>query len=132
MSDRTATCKCPNLLCACDHQKPAGEHHTGTLNLTGQGNTPSSPITDEMADAALTIIARGVPCPDPCSYQTHQRAEMRAALEAAYPAIRQQVADEIAVTLDGFAADPHGTNGEQASGAFSMAAGLAREIGRKA
>jgi hypothetical protein len=46
-------------------------------------------------------------------------------------AIRRAVAEEIALKLDGLAADPHGTNGEQASWAFSMAAGIAREIGTR-
>ena len=46
-------------------------------------------------------------------------------------AIRRQVAEEIAAKLDGLAADPHGTNGEPACWAFSMAAGIAREIGTR-
>ena len=46
-------------------------------------------------------------------------------------AIRREVAEEIAAKLDGLAADPHGTNGEQACWVFSMAAGIAREIGAK-
>jgi len=79
--------------------QPVGEHHTGTLNLAGQGN-PGSPISDELADAVLVVKERGVPCPPNCDYQTHRRAEVRAELEAAYPAIRQQVAEQIAARAD--------------------------------
>lgn len=83
-------------------EDPAPEHHVGTLDLSGEGNAPrvASPISDDLADLVLAVNERGVPCPPNCDYQTHRRAEVRAELEAAYPAIRRQVAEEIAAKLD--------------------------------
>lgn len=37
---------------ATDRTQPAGEHHTGTLDLTGEGNAPGSPISYRIWDGA--------------------------------------------------------------------------------
>lgn len=81
--------------------QPAGEQHTGNLNLTGQGNpdTPASPISDAIAQTAynahLEVTLRSWHV-----WYGHRLDPMRAALEAAYPAIRQHVAEQIAAALD--------------------------------
>lgn len=78
--------------------QPAGEHHTGTLNLAGEGNAPASPISNELVKTAAEHM-HGVEetYVGPSSYAPHiVQMLARAALEAAYPAIRQQVAEEIA------------------------------------
>lgn len=68
-----------------------GEHHTGTLNLTGEGNEPGSHISDEMVLAAANAVH---------AFRGTGHAAIRDALEAAYPAIRQQVAEEIATECE--------------------------------
>ncbi|HEY3559635.1 MAG TPA: hypothetical protein VGL05_19335 [Kribbella sp.] len=109
---------------------PAGEHHTGTLNLAGQGNPePASPISDEIVQIAEQ------------AYETFG-AGMQDALEAAYPAIRQHVAEQIAAALDAVPAQaypedifpPDGTSIDCQSArvmrfAYPAAANIAREIG---
>jgi hypothetical protein len=91
-------------------------------------STTASPISDELADAILAVKERGVPCPPKCDYQTHRRAEMRAVLEAAYPAIRQQVAEEIATAIEEASANIYYGNRH----ALHEAVDVAREIGAKA
>jgi hypothetical protein len=84
--------------------QPAGEHHTGTLNLTGEGNEPASPISDDTIEQAAKAACEFVYPPkthrawiDVDDYeQDCWRATARTLLEAAHPAIRQQVAEEIA------------------------------------
>lgn len=78
--------------------QPAGEHHTGTLNLAGQGNPPQVPARDVVAALLWVEI-----WDDNTPYSAASpaaRSECEAAadriLEAAYPAIRQQVAEQIA------------------------------------
>lgn len=88
--------------------QPAGEQHTGSLNLTGEGNEPGSPISDEMIEQAAKAACEFVYPP-----KTHRawedvddfeqaswRATASVLLLAAYPAIRLQVAEEIAVALE--------------------------------
>jgi hypothetical protein len=48
--------------------------------------------------------------------------------ETGYKQARSEVVDLLVWRLEGLAKDPHGTNGEQAKWAFSMAAGIAREL----
>jgi hypothetical protein len=69
--------------------QPAGEHHTGSLDLTGEGNAPEADLPISM-EILGTAWAATTGCPI---------AEIRAALVAAYPAIRQQVAEEIAAAI---------------------------------
>jgi hypothetical protein len=86
--------------------QPAGEHHTGTLDLAGQGN-PGTPL---IPDAAVEKAGRAYWVnyqPEEASglniaLSPHHQAAIRAALESAYPAIRQQVAEEIAVATEEF------------------------------
>lgn len=79
---------------------PAGEQRTGTVNLTGEGNeAKGSGISDETVEAAYQAhLSKTLTT----YHQWHgnPRDAMRAALEAAAPAIRQQVAEEIAAKLD--------------------------------
>lgn len=88
--------------------QPAGEHHTGTLNLTGEGNAPASPISDEVVEVGYMAIA--------AEYNTRtdtverlMRRDARNVLEAAYPTIRQQIAEEIAAAIEQ-QRDPDGFN----------------------
>ena len=127
MTELPTTCKCPGFLCSCHHAQPAGEHHTGTLNLAGQGNPGSSPISEE----ALTLAAGGM-ASSPGIYYVPQVSHdpiydklARAALEAAYPAIRQQVAEQIAAAIEGCVRDLDQWPGEF----YQEAAAKAREIG---
>lgn len=87
--------------------QPAGEHHTGTLNLAGQGNPTPSPTSDEAVEVATRMLHPGLFESDGLlhpalvmSGQVQARQKVRAALEAAYPAIRQQVAEQIAGKAD--------------------------------
>lgn len=76
--------------------QPAGEHHIG--------DAPASPISDDMVEQAAKAACEFVYPPkthrawiDVDDYeQDSWRATARTLLEAAYPAIRQQVAEEIA------------------------------------
>jgi hypothetical protein len=95
----------------------AGEHHAGTLNLTGQGNRAEadSSITDAMAEAAakaMHVYDKDDPWDDEGCNDTGEpgfefpsckewtTGMARAALEAALPAIRQQVAEELVAEAD--------------------------------
>lgn len=128
----------PVELCEPERCRP-GEHHTGSLDLTGEGNAPEhdaetcphpeGPCTHDVVmpgvtGAALTLAAEafaGLP------RSTGDYAVAQAILEAAVPAIRQQVAEEIAAAIE-----------EALMGllsgleARSAAAAVAREIGGKA
>lgn len=115
--------------------QPAGEHHTGTLDLAGEGNAPehqpvgirstdvgpfvrcscgSNPtpkhwldthwpgdkaegmrLVEDLVAAARTPISDEIVQLAERAYETFG-AGMQDALEAAYPAIRQQVAEQIA------------------------------------
>lgn len=146
-------CGCPifttqtthgNPWCQCGHQYAAhaspgaactmtagGEQHTVTLSLTDEGNPPAPPISDGMVLAAANAVH---------AFRGTGHAAIRDALEGAYPAIRQQVADEIAVALDRRHEDNiRLANGDQdilptdgrtgiATG-YQRAAKIAREIG---
>jgi hypothetical protein len=100
-------CHCPS--CAPNDQ-PAGEHHAGTLDLTGEGNAPANPIPPAAVTALATSLAWSASW-DTYSEATHQvliacaLPQALAALEAAYPAIRQQVAEEIAAKAEAIAND---------------------------
>lgn len=79
---------------------PAGEQHTGTLNLTGEGNeAKGSGISDETVEAALQAWGEADWARSIAQFPD-RHACMRAALEAAAPAIRQQVAEQIAATIE--------------------------------
>lgn len=71
---------------------PAGEQHTGSLGLTGEGQE-TGPISEAMVGAGWVAAGH-------TTLHGDRAAQIRAALEAAYPAIRQQVAEEIAAALD--------------------------------
>jgi len=78
--------------------QPAGEHHTGSLDLTGEGNAPE--VSDALIakmELAYWAAQEGEPVTNRCT------AGMRAALTAAYSAIRQQVAEEIAARAEAMA-----------------------------
>lgn len=118
--------------------QPAGEHHTGTLNLAGTGNPePELSALDALwrnlvetemryrgyTDEQIEVAGR-VPvhvdrcyfdhnnhawvCSAPSGTSYHPDADeygeivgvIERALEAAYPAIRQQVAQEIATAIE--------------------------------
>lgn len=151
-------CGCPiftthtthgNPWCQCGHQYAAhtspgaactmtvgGEQHTATLSLADEGNAPAPPISDEMVLAAANAVH---------AFRGTGHAAIRDALEAAYPAIRQRVAEEIAAALDAVPAEvypedifpPDGTSTDCQSArvmrfAYPAAAKIAREIGAKA
>lgn len=138
---KTATCKCPHLLCNCEHQ-PADE---------GSETASSLPVAAIKAAAdALVHHPLDLPQIGPegervwLSDSAIGRADdiARDAIEAAYPAIRQQVAEEIAVALanagDERSPCRHHRNEEKSDhdstryAAYLDAASLAREIGAKA
>lgn len=113
--------------------QPADEHHTGTLNLTGQGNPAQSPISDELIQDATIGWYEATPGVSWDEAGKYERAAMlartRLILVAAYPAIRQQVAEQIAAALENFEAnDPRG----RADISIDRAAAMAREIGGEA
>lgn len=110
----------------------AGEHHVGTLDLSGEGNRVevASPVSDAMVEAG--IIAAGH-----TTLHGHRVAQTRATLEAAYPAIREQVAEEIAVAIAeaGDERSKHRDHDRPAVsrlGSVRHASKIAREIGGKA
>lgn len=90
-STAEATCKCPGFLCSCHHQKPAGEHDTGTLDLTGQGNpdtTTAAPDHDHCPTClSCTPVTRNLRASDSqsCADQWHdpKAAKIEGALYAA-------------------------------------------------
>jgi len=103
--------------------QPAGEHHTGSLDLTGEGNAPEH----RRAILAERVIREHEPRPFGCACgagigdDIDRRWHLvNAALEAAYPAIRQQVAEEIAPVLAEFLGKPAG----------DIAAEITRKLGR--
>jgi hypothetical protein len=116
--------------------QPAGEHHTGSLDLTGEGNAPEhdgetcphpeGPCTHDVVmpgvtGATLTLAAEafaGLPRPAG-DYTVAQTI-----LEASLPAIRQQVAEEIARGIEAQVGD-----GEWAGDYYRKAAQAARAIG---
>lgn len=129
LAGQTDPCACPiftthtthgNPWCQCGHQysshtspgaactMPAGgEHHTGT-----------SPISDELVSTAAEHM-HGVEQTyfGPSTYAPHIAQMLsRAALEAAYPAIRQQVLDQVMARLI-------------AEGGTERAKAIVREIG---
>lgn len=87
--------------------QPAGEHHVGTLDLSGEGNGPAPVVSDATIEATAKVLYESPPDnlsrqgweSAPKDIQAIYRTEAQSALEAAYPAIRQQVAEEIAVAL---------------------------------
>lgn len=106
--------------------QPAGEQHTGSLNLTGEGNEvedetdPRLPNNiDPLAVEAATKahVERGGWDWEDLGNDTSSHegakavliADMRVALRAAYPAVRLQVAEEIAVALEGCGRSLHKT-----------------------
>lgn len=121
--------------------QPAGEPHPGTHNLAEQGNPGDSPISAELGETGYKAIA--------AEYGTRtetvedlMRRDARNVLEAAYPAIRQQVAEQIAAALD----ERHRSNLALSGGdegivprdgrvalatGYQRAAQIAREIGSK-
>lgn len=158
--------------------QPAGEHHTGTLNLAGQGNPGehrpvgirstdvgpfvqcscgSNPtpqhwlethwlgdkaegmrLVEDLLAAASTPISDEILALADRAYEGFG-AGMRDALEAAYPAIRQQVAEQIAVAIEhyqhaleeAFEARGHEADEIRADAAENCAT-LTREIGGQA
>lgn len=116
-------------------EDPPVEHHVGTLDLSGEGNRAevASPIPQEAVAALAASLAWSASWDNygeetrqvliACSMPTAQ-----AALEAAYPAIREQVAEEIAVAI----ADAEGFNGTcdcQDCVSTGRLVDMAREIG---
>lgn len=122
---------------------PAGEQHTGTLNLTGHGNPQEAAggISDEAVEnTAIALFAQsqvGEPYPvrwfDNYASKDEWRAMARAALEAAAPAIRQQAAEEIAAAIEAEQDIPHAfTSGVPTAvrdRILRRAATIARDIG---
>jgi hypothetical protein len=129
----------------------AGEHHVGSLDLSGEGNAPKVEIPLEAVVGLATALVRSASW-DTYTEETQQvliatsMPMARASLEAAYPAIRQQIAEEIAAAIDagedraneaskreGIAGN-RGTSrawDEIATG-YMRAAEIAREIGEQA
>lgn len=120
--------------------QPAGEHHGGTLDLTGQSNTddghttvlPPTDIVEAIAEAVFQHRALSNPR-DPLTVRCdcgqtfrsagqRQRHAAQIVLDTIQPAIRQQVAEEIAAKVEEMFGEPAGT----------AAAAYAREIGAQA
>jgi hypothetical protein len=87
-------------------QRSTTEHHTGTLNLTGEGNKPQAVTDDLVRRASFTIAehrtAGWSELPDAVKVieaASYAKA-MRVTLEAAYPSIRQHVAEQVAAKAD--------------------------------
>ncbi|MFC5268438.1 hypothetical protein ACFPJ1_40570 [Kribbella qitaiheensis] len=123
--ERLATCTQRSLA-----TQPAGPHHTGTLDLTGEGNAPEQPalnipiaaieaVTNAFYEDGHNILH--------CSPGEDMYATARAALTAALPALRRQIAEEIAVALEAEARSDY-----DAADDLRWAANKAREIGGKA
>jgi hypothetical protein len=77
----------------------AGERRPDTPDLPGEGNSAASAISDDVVGAfseayLLEILSRASTASLPSN------SAVRAGLTAAYPAIRQQVAEEIAVAIE--------------------------------
>jgi hypothetical protein len=102
--------------------QPAGEQHTGSLNLAGEGNEAEDRLPNNIDPQAVEAAARAhienagwdwndldQGDLDHDATKAVLIADMRIALRAAYPAIRQQVAEEIAVALDKCASSLHKT-----------------------
>lgn len=99
--------------------QPAGEQHTGSLNLTGEGNEAQALPVAAIKAAADVLVHHPLDLPQigPKGERTWLsdsaigRADdiARDALTAALPAIRQQVAEEIAVALEGCGRGLHKT-----------------------
>jgi hypothetical protein len=75
--------------------QPAGEHHTGTLNLTGEGNAPEQVIY--WCPTAREIETQPDGGFDRCCHAPELHEPV---LAIVYAAIRQQVAEQIAAKLD--------------------------------
>lgn len=112
--------------------QPAPERHVGTLDLSGEGNAPASEVSDE----TVQLGALGI------GHVLDWTRTARDCLEAAYPAIREQVAEEIAVALEAVPAEVYpddifpvdGTSVDCQSArvmrfAYPAAARMARDIG---
>lgn len=123
-----------------DASLAAGEHHAGALNLTGEGNEAEDRLPNNIDPAAVEAAARAhienagwdwtnldQGDLDHDATKAVLIADMRIALRAAYPAIRQQAAEEIAVAIEAQVGD-----GEWAGDYYRKAAQTAREIGAKA
>lgn len=157
-----ACCRFPKS-CSCDIyndgidpallEDPPTEHHVGTLDLSGEGNRAEERLPNNIDPQAVEAatrahIERAGWDWDELGNDQHEHeaakavllADMRVALRAAYPAIRQQVAEEIAVMLDErYRANLALSGGDKdipregrvgvATG-YQRAAELAREIGR--
>lgn len=72
--------------------QPAGEHHTGSLDLTGQGNAPASPQVIYWCPTAREIETQPGGGFDVCCRAPELHEPI---LAIVYAAIRQQVAEEI-------------------------------------
>lgn len=117
--------------------QPAGEHHVGTLDLSGEGNRAEDRLPNNISPEAVEAAAKAHI--EQCGWDWNDLdqgdldhdatkavllADMRVALRAAYPAIREQVAEEIAVAIEGALMGL--LSGLQAR---SAAAAIARRIG---
>lgn len=83
--------------------QPAIEHHVGTLDLSGEGNRAASMVSDEAIALAAQAFYGGAYLVPDSEMNDLLKQGARAALEAAYPAIREQVAEEIAAKADAIA-----------------------------
>lgn len=134
---------------------PRPEQHTGTLNLTGHGK-PQDSAADPMAEIAdwARVVAHRIrtdlktaDCDSPTwlalmENNAKDLDKLAAKFEAAAPAIRKQVAEQIAAKLDerhrANLALTGGDDGVPREGRVGLATGyqraaeMAREIGRQA
>lgn len=118
-------------------EQTAGEHHTGTLNLTGEGNAPEQVVY--YCPTAREIEQQPGGGFDVCCHAPELHEPI---LAGAYAAIRQQVAEEIASAItqagDERSPDRHHEDDEKRDhgstryASYLDAASIARKIGDRA